>query len=213
MNKTTATIALALWAALTAGAQTTDKADADALLFDMLKAQNRVENFHQPLDTAASKLLPTAEQGIYTVQGSHFQVESLRSDYYVQQTPQGLKPVASAKLPMETAVNLLLNRLADNRHQLRLTHHQYGGRNPKLTIPMQALYDALARTTDIYCSVTQIDSADIKATLVFHHRGRNYIHMLQLNIPTRTLLTDSTIEADMYSNIPQDNIKSLFKKK
>lgn len=195
-------------------AQTTDKVDADNLLFETLSAQNVVENYHAPLDTAAWQLLPTDEKGLWRVAGNSFQVKSLSSDYYVERLPSGAyRPIASAKHPMETAVNLLLNRLDGNRHRLNLIHHQYGGKNKTLLLAMQAFYDALARQMDLYCSVQLINRDNLHAILVMHHPKRNYIHMLELDLPTQNLLGEATITAQLYSNIPQDNIKSLFKTK
>ena len=77
---------------------------------------------------------------------------------------------------------------------------------------MQLLYDMLARNMDIYCSVTSVGTKEMQAVLVFHNVKRNFIHMLRLTIPTDTLFkTDGMLTADMYTNIPQNNIKSIFK--
>lgn len=202
----------ALMAAMCIPASGTDKVEADRILFEMLSGSHAVENWHEPLAIDGQSLRNTAEEGLFLVEGKAFQVNSLRSDFYVVKGKEGWQPVNDRRYPMETAVNLLLNRIEDNRHGLMLTHHQYGGKNPKLMMKMQLLYDMLARNMDIYCSVTSVGTKEMQAVLVFHNVKRNFIHMLRLTIPTDTLFkTDGMLTADMYTNIPQNNIKSIFK--
>jgi hypothetical protein len=115
---------------------------------------------------------------------------------------------------METMVNLLLNHIADNRHMLEIRHHQYGGKIPTITLPMQDLFDLLARNMNLYCSVTYINEQEIRAILVFHQQSLNFIHMLELKVNTRKLFdADSTISGDFYTNIPQNNVNDIFREK
>ncbi|MBO5186738.1 MAG: hypothetical protein J6B91_06775 [Prevotella sp.] len=192
----------------------TDKVDADRILFELLSDSHVVENWHEPLAINDRSLRKTAEDGLFLVEGKAFQVNSLRSDFYVVKEKSGWKPVEDKRYPMETAVNLLLNRIENNKHGLMITHHQYGGKNPRVMLQMQVLYDLLARNMKIYCSVTSINASEMQAVLVFHNEKRNFIHMLRVTIPTDKLFkSDSMLTADMYTNIPQDNIKSIFKDK
>lgn len=79
---------------------------------------------------------------------------------------------------------------------------------------MQDLYDLLARNMNLYCSVTFINEHEIRAILVFHQRSLNFIHMLELKIKTKKLFdVDSTIYGDFYTNIPQNNVKDIFREK
>lgn len=196
----------------TARAQVTDKVEADRMLFETLSQASGCENYHEPLLVQADRLAETSAKGVYLMRGESFQVPSICSDCYLQKGADGQwQPVCDARYPMETAVNLLLNRLHDNGHRLALTHHQYGGKRQKATIPMQCLYDMLGRNMRMYCSVTRIDTQSMDAVLVFHHPGRNFIHMLQMRMATGKVHDNSyTIEADLYTNIPQNNLGSMF---
>ena len=79
---------------------------------------------------------------------------------------------------------------------------------------MQNLFDLLARNMDLYCSVTYINEHEIRAILVFHQRSLNFIHLLELKVETKNLFdTNSTIIGDFYTNIPQNNVKDIFKEK
>ena len=114
-----------------------------------------------------SQLKETAEKGIYMVRGESFQVNSMRSDFYVKKEKGEWVPINDSRYPVETMVNLLQNRITDNQHQLKLRHHQYGGKIPTIVLPMQNLFDLFARHMDLYCSVTYIDEND-PPFLIFH---------------------------------------------
>lgn len=192
----------------------TDKADADKLVYQMLTSAKQTENWHPAMIIRSDELKETAEKGIYIVSGDSFQIKSLRSDFYITKKDDSWVPLNDGRYPLETMTNLLLNRITDNRHKLELRHHQYGGIAPRFTIPMQNLFDLLARNMQLYCSVTYIDEHEIRAILVFHQQKLNFIHMLELKIDTRKL-TDatSTISGDLYTNIPQGNVNNIFRER
>jgi len=192
----------------------TDKAEADRIIYEMLTAKNQTENWHPGLLIQESQLKETNEKGIYIVLGDSFQIKSLRSDFYIYKKKGQWEPIHDARYPMETMVNLLLNHIADNRHMLEIRHHQYGGKIPTITLPMQDLFDLLARNMNLYCSVTYINEQEIRAILVFHQQSLNFIHMLELKVNTRKLFdADSTISGDFYTNIPQNNVNDIFREK
>lgn len=192
----------------------TDKAEADQIIYEMLASKNLTENWHPGLVIRENQLKETNEKGIFIVLGDSFQIKSLRSDFYVSKKKDHWAPINDVRYPLETMVNLLLNHINDNRHVLEIRHHQYGGKKPMLTLPMQNLFDLLARNMDLYCSVTYINEHEIRAILVFHQRRMNFIHMLELKVETQNLFdTNSTILGDFYTNIPQNNVNDIFREK
>lgn len=214
MTKRTIPTIIALMLSALAFAQATDKHDADMLIFNELTAGYETENWHPNLIITKDMVKETQEKGIYIVQGDHFQVKSIRSDFYVKEENGRWTPLNDPRYPLETMTNLLLNRINDNKHQLEMRHHQYGGERPKITIPMQNLFDLLARNMELYCSVTYIDRQEIRAVLIFHQKKMDFIHMVEMKVPTQKLSDPkSVITGELYTNIPQKNVKSLFREK
>ena len=57
-----------------------------------------------------------------------------------------------------------------------------------------------------------IDKKEMRAVLVFHQERRNFIHMLEMHVGTMDIFDkQSVLDADFYTNIPQDNVNSIFK--
>lgn len=199
---------------LTGYAQAKDKAEADSLVYHELTSRYLPENVHPKLIFQGSQLENTAEQGISLVKGDFFQVKSLRSDFYVCKKGNDWAILNDSRFPYETMTNLLLNRIDPNEHQLKITHHQYGGKKPSVILPMQKIYDLFARNMQLYASVTKISDKEIRGVLVFYQKRLEYIHMLELRVSADQLFDKkSTLTGDLYTNIPQHNIKSIFREK
>ena len=202
-----------LLAAITASAQDRDKVSADTLLYEQLCAQHVTENYHAPYTINKRDLEATAERGFYIVNGKSFQVKSLTSDFYVREKKGTYEPIFDKRYPVESFTNILLNRLKQNKLKIAITQHLYGKTKKVPTQNMQNIYDLLARNMDIYCSVTSITKEKMEATLVFHHRKLNFIHLFIVSVPTDDLFDEGgLVTATLYGNIPQSNIRTLFGK-
>ena len=192
----------------------TDKVEADNMIDELLAAEQTVRNWHAPIVIREKDLQPTNEYGIWKTKGRNFQIKSLRSDFYVIKNEDGsYTPVFDIRWPVESLVNLLLNRVVDNTHVLELTHHLYGHKKKQFRIPMQLLYDLWGEHMDLYCNVTSIDREHARAVLVFHQRRLDFIHLLDIDIPTSEIVKKKgVITANLYTNIPQYNVKNILKK-
>lgn len=207
-------ISLVIWLLPMMISAQTDKAEADRMIYQELTAGYELDNWHPDFVITDDRLEETDEKGIYLVKGDSFQVSSICSDFYVSKKDGKWMPLNDPRYPMETMVNLLLDRIETNRHQISIRHHQYGGVIPIVEISMQYLHDLFARNMNLYCSVTYIGSDEIRAVLVFHQKRLDFIHMLELKVPTKELYDEkSVMTGDLYTNIPQDNIKSIFREK
>lgn len=194
-------------------AQDRDKVSADTLLYEQLCASHVAENYHAPLTVSKRDLESTAERGIYIVKGKSFQVKSMTSSFYVREKRGSYEPIFDKRYPMESFTNILLNRVKQNKLRIAITQSMYGSSKKVPVQNMQNIYDLLARNMDIYCSVTSINKDKIDATLVFHHRKLNFIHLFVVSVPTEELFEDGgLVTATLYGNIPQHNIRTLFGK-
>ena len=191
-----------------------DKVDADNILYNELKTALPPSTVNVPVLAAKSILKKTNEENVFKVMGKSFQVESLRSDYYVKRNGNQYDVLFDARYPLESFVNLLMNKVAKNSNTILITHHQYGNIVKKLKMPMINMYNLLGRTMEIYCFVTEVNKKNVNGILVFHDPNKSLIHMMEVSADTRMIVKgNAQIEANLYSNIPQDNIRSLFKEK
>jgi len=195
---------------LTMQAQDRDKVSADKMLYEQLCASHTPDMKVKPLTISERRLQRTNEDGIWMHQGDSFQIRSLTQDYYVCKENGRYKALFDRKYPVESLVNLLQNHIKNNM-RISINHHVYGGTKKVPEMPLQNVYDLLSPNMAYYSSVTSVNKDEMKALLVFHHKRMNFIHMFILTVPmTQLFKQDGVIRAELYGNIPQGNVKSLF---
>lgn len=189
-----------------------DKAEADRQVFQQLSDYKGGQLVMRKWALSDSLLVPTREENVMVLQGTKFQVEALRSDIYIDAATR--KPIFSKRYPMESAVNLLMNVVADDQHTLQITQHMYGKVKKTITLPLKAIYQVLAADRRVYCNVTKIDKDGMEADLVMYHKGRNDIHLFTLRMDMDEMFkAGGKFSAQLYANIPQANVKSIFSTK
>lgn len=190
---------------------TYDKAEADQQICKELLATSELQNWHSDFIVNDDMLKETSERNIYKVAGRAFQIQSLRSDFYVKLVNDCWTPIFERRYPVESMINLLLAHIYNNKHLIALRHHQYGNHIANMTIPMQHIYNLFGPKMEMYCRVSIVGHNELNAWLVFYNRQAQYIHLLELNASVTSLFDpNSTFKGDFYANIPQGNIKSLI---
>ena len=188
-----------------------DKSQADQFIYESLSGVVGDDYEAERVDFKPSSLVKTNEKSVFILPGNHYQLETLRSDCYLRKTKNNNYVVISdLRYPMETFVNQLLNKVKSG-HVLQVKHHQYGQKVPLLKTPLQSLFSLFGPTMKSYASVTSVNEKEIEALLVFHHPKLDFIHLLTLRTSTSGLLKKgNVVYGDFYTNIPQDNVKSIL---
>lgn len=158
-----------------------------------------------------ARLLLTGNPYIYRNPGNSFSINQLRSDTYYSKKGDTYIAISDAAYPQETIINMLLGKVGTQGHLLHITHKIYGNFTPIFNIPVSDFINYFQSNFISYAAVEITDIKKIRATLVLHNPTYNYIHMLIIDTTTDDLFKDSaTLEAHLYTNIPQHYIKSLF---
>lgn len=206
-------VAFLLMVAGAAGAQNSniDKSQADQFIYESLVGADNDDYEAERVDFKPSSLIKTNEKSVFILPGSHYQLETLRSDCYLRKTwNNNYVVISDLRYPMETFINQLLNKVRSG-HVLQVKHHQYGQKVPLLKTPLQSLFTLFGPTMKSYATVTSVNEKEIEALLVFHHPKLDFIHLLTLKTSTTGLLKKgNVVYGDLYTNIPQDNVKSIL---
>ena len=140
-----------------------DKSQADQFIYESLSGVVGDDYEAERVDFKPSSLVKTNEKSVFILPGSHYQLETLRSDCYLRKTKNNNYVVISdLRYPMETFVNQLLNKVKSG-HVLQVKHHQYGQKVPLLKTPLQSLFSLFGPTMKSYASVTSVNEKEIEA--------------------------------------------------
>lgn len=174
----------------------------------------------QPRRPGVETLVKTAEEGIYHTSGRALFIDSLRTDGYYSVAPDGktVTPVYESAHPKMSVSNLLLGNLSRPELKVHVVHRQYGNQVAEWTTDWDQLIAALVGSDTFvpyaaahYTSPTK----PMTGVLILNNQALGYNNMLLLSITPEQLDSTQpvTLEAMLYTNIPEHNILSLFEER
>lgn len=187
-----------------------DKAQADSVMFALLSSVPDDDEL-LPVEKMTLPRDGRKRGATFVVEGEYFQIKSLRNDVYYLTGRNDCVPINDARYPLETMNNLLLGAIDGGEREVMVHHHRYGGQNATLMMPFNELRSKLQPGLRAYCSITDISTEKIEAILVYYDAEKNVIHMLNFTSPIDVVTRGAgEMDAELYTNIPQDNIRNLF---
>jgi hypothetical protein len=193
----------------------TNKKESDSQLTETLSGsgQHCVDSLTAPYlfpETSPDSI--HSETGFYVRRGGHFALKQLNSEQLcVKDTNSLFYPVFDARYPEISLKNLLLTPQLRSTLKLHVKHRTYDRFTPEFTILLNDFTCFFQDECESYCFAERSGEDLVEATLILHSSRYNYIHMLFVTAsPEALFMPDSILEADFSTNIPQDNIKSMF---
>ncbi len=147
---------------------------------------------------------------LYIKRGQNFVADSLRNDTYFVRKNGTFSMLYSSKYPKESILNLFQGYV-DNDIMLNLKHRKYGGYSLDITVPLNNVISCFKNEYNIYSGIHILKNGKWQCIVIFKSPVYNYLHMLIATFDVNNMFNGSAvINADFFSNIPQDNIKTLF---
>lgn len=191
----------------------TDKKESDEELGGVFAGDNCTGNMPQvTLDYAALALKKQDGTDLYVHTGNIFMINAMNSNTYYQRHDKTYQVVFDKFYPYESLSNLFLTQ--GNKHELKLqiTHRIYGANTPVFDISLDNFVCLFKDDFDIFCGTLDgRDLTKIKMTVILRNKNYDFVHMLEIDTSKEILFTRKGIlKADLYTNIPQQNIEYLF---
>ncbi|MCH4156335.1 MAG: hypothetical protein LKF31_08535 [Muribaculaceae bacterium] len=153
------------------------------------------------------------DDNLYIKSGAVFTINSFNQDAYYKRIGDFGIAVFDSKYQLESLRNLSLGLVNIKNAVARIHHNQYGSKISEYEIPFAKLICVLMREGNIYCGVEKVDANILKSVVIIDHPRYNYIHMLRISVNREILFgLNPKIDVQLYTNIPQQNIKTLFNK-
>jgi hypothetical protein len=192
----------------------TNKTESDSLLSENLSVQHCADSLTTPdcfIETPLDSV--HAETGFFIRQGGFFVLKQLNNNQLYCQDENGkFYPVFDYCYPEISLKNLLLISQLKSTLQLHIKHRTYSSFTPEFTVLLNDFTCFFDNEFEKHCFVERnMKTGILEATLILHDRRYNYIHMLLVNADSETLFkANGILQADLSTNIPQDNIKNMF---
>lgn len=157
-----------------------------------------------------SDLQLKSNSDIYIKKGSTFLTGKINSDTYFQRSGSKYQLVFNSEYPAESLANLLTSRQGKSL-VLKINHRMYGGFTPEFSIPLNRFLCLFSKGFSTYCILKRLDLDQVQVSAVLHNDDFGYIHLLRIRTTSRELFANNGIlTADLYTNIPQHNLKNLL---
>ena len=187
-----------------------DKPELDA---ETGKELFTVEPTEMPIDVPETENL-TEYGNLYVWKRSDFMIESISNSVYYNRKDDCFTPVYDPEYFVESFNNLFhQSSQYTDKIVLELEHRLYGGTKLTYNITLSKLFCyAKNNNLDVYFGVEKSEKNKIEASVILHGKEYNYIHMLHIIANKSEVFSASKgkISGMLFSNIPNDNIKTLF---
>jgi len=148
---------------------------------------------------------------IYVDKGSSFVIPQINNDLFYVKADSVYNLALDTSFIAESFSNALLAPTV-NDYTINITHRMYGKVVKNYTLNNRDFYDYFSRNYDRYFGVESLDKEKLTGTLILTDRNAGSIHLAFVSVALTDLLNGGTMEMQLYSNIPQHNIKTLFGK-
>jgi len=155
--------------------------------------------------------LQLLHDSLYVDKGSSFMIPQINNNIYYTKIDSTYNLIFDRRLLAETFANTLIIP-AHKNYTINVTHRMYGNTVKKYTISSRNFNDYFRRDYDRYFGIESLDNEELTGTLILKDRSAGCIHLAFVSISINDLLNGGTMEMQLYSNIPQYNIKTLFGK-
>ena len=192
----------------------TDKKESDELLSNQLFEERSPCGNEENLtseEVSDNDLEYDETKDIFTKKGREFTLQFINSNTYYKKEGDSFELLFSEDFPKESLSNLILKDIGTLNHSLHITHRMYGHFSPDFDISLHKFLCFFRDDYDFFTAVSLADAEEMKLTVIMNNRDYNYVHLLIINTSVENIFhKEGVLNANFYSNIPQQSIKSLI---
>ena len=148
---------------------------------------------------------------IYIDKGNTFLIPQINNDLFYVKADSSYNLALDKSLIAESFANALLVPVK-NDYQVNITHRMYGKSVKTYTVSSRDFDDYFRCNFERYFGIESLEKDKLSGTLILSNRNEGNIHLAYVSVSLDNLLNGGTMEMQLYSNIPQQNIKTLFGK-
>jgi len=148
---------------------------------------------------------------IYVDKGSSFMIPQINNDIFYMKIDSTYNLVFDNNFLAESFSNKLIVPTILG-FTINITHRMYGNQVKKYSVNSRDFDDYFLCDYDRYFGIETIEKDKLTGTLILSDRNAASIHLAYVSVKIDDLLNGGTMEMQLNSNIPQQNIKTLFGK-
>ena len=149
------------------------------------------------------------QDSIFVEKGEKFNIPQINNDLFYFKDDSIFTLVSDTSLLALSFSNALLAPTA-NHYTIDVKHRMYGLVVKDYSIDSRDFNDYFSHGYERYFGIETLDPEHLSGTLILYNRDEEYIHLFYVTTTVDDLVNGGRIMMELYSNIPQHNIESLY---
>jgi len=154
--------------------------------------------------------LQLLRDSLYVSKGASFIIPQINNDIFYTKIDSTYSLVFDSCLLAETFSNTLIIP-ANKDYTIDVTHRMYDNVK-EYKLNRRDFDDYFRRDFDRYFGIETLEKEKLTGTLILKDQNAGSIHLAFVSVSLNDLLNGGIMEMQLYSNIPQHNLKTLFGK-
>lgn len=151
----------------------------------------------------------TYQDSIYVEKGEKFNIPQINNDLFYFKNDSIYTLVLDTSLIALSFSNALLAP-STNHYTIDVKHRMYGLVALDYSIHSRDFNDYFSRGYERYFGIETLEPEHLSGTLILYNRDEEFIHLFYVTTTLDDLVNGGKMMMELYSNIPQHNIDSLY---
>lgn len=146
---------------------------------------------------------------IYVEKGKEFVISQINNDLFYFNNDTIYSLVSDTSLVSLSFSNALLVPSA-NHYTIDVKHRMYGSVMQEYTIDSRDFNDYFSHGYERYFGIETLEPKNLSGTLILYNRDEECVHLVYVRTTLDDLINGGKMNMELYSNIPQHNIRTFF---
>ncbi len=149
------------------------------------------------------------KDGVYYEKGEDFSIPQINSDLFYVKRDSVFCLVLDTSMVAMSFSNVMLVPL-EMQFTFDVKHRMYGSVEQEYTINSRDFNDYFSQGYDRFFGIESLESENLSGTLMLYNRDEEFVHLVYVTTTKEDLFNGGRMSLELYSYIPQHNIKTLF---
>lgn len=149
------------------------------------------------------------EECIYVEKGSEFILPHINNDLFYLEGDSIYSLVSDTSMVSWSFSNAMLVS-SEKHYTIDIKHKMYGFVVQEYTIDSRDFNDFFSQGYNRFFGIETLETENLSGTMVLYNYDEEYIHLAYVTTTLDDLIKGGKITMELYSNIPQHNIKTLY---
>lgn len=149
------------------------------------------------------------KEQVYVKKGDEFNIPQINNDLFYFKEDSIYSLISDTSFVALSFSNVLLAP-SSNHYTIDIKHRMYSSIVQNYAIDIQDFNDFFSQGFERFFGIESLMPGNLSGTMILYNRNEEYIHLAYVTTTLEDLINGGKIVMDLYSYIPQHNIKTLY---